>query len=139
VNKTTMGLIAARSFLNDPRDFCHDVRADGQGGHCAIGVLDVAFGYDPENFGLPHTCCLEWQNAIMSLAMAMPLEYRANALIDYRSTNLEAEAEVIQPMTLAVARYSNSLDFKGVCAWYDRVIAMRRLVEDLALLPELVT
>lgn len=113
MNKATQGLITARALLKKPEDWTTQVRDNGRGGHCAMGLLDLAFGYDPNIVDYTHLRSKEYQEAVAALAAAVPdpHEYYDNST------------------TMNVVHHNNNSDFETVCRWFDRVIAMRMLLE----------
>ena len=133
MNKVTEGLIKARSFLKEPKVLAKGVRKDENGGHCPLGLLDLAFGYDPENYGWPHECKQEYRLAILALAAAVPISYLVEAVEAWRGDNLPDEAQEIAPAALAVVTYGNEEGFQAVCRMFDHAITIRQMEESLAL------
>lgn len=124
----TKALITARGFLNTPDDYARGTRDNGKGGHCVLGLLDLAFGFDPSNHKAP---CLQprtYQDTILALAVMVPEEFKREGLARWAKTELPDGGDVIQPMATAVALYNNALDFDGVCKWLDQTIKVRKLI-----------
>jgi hypothetical protein len=135
MHRVTEGLIKARSFLKEPKDLARGIRVNEAGGHCPLGLLDLAFGYDPANYDWPHNCSWPYQRAILALALAVPTKYREQGIAEYRDRDLPEGFEDIAPAAHAVVEYANNSDFKMVCHMFDQAIAVRMMSDALKLIP----